>query len=194
RDWSSDVCSSDRVTGLGSEDPQNIGIEKMPLSAFDMLSATKDGVVRPLTAAQYTTRRKADSVTGIEPVEADTTVGTVPDLPETVTVTYADDRFGPSTAQRKVQWQGVREADFDEEGTVMLTGIVEGVLPDNQFSATDAQALRAEATVTVTAADPGEPVDARATTRCVAGAVTVVATVGNNGPDTVDVTVTSAYG
>jgi hypothetical protein len=181
-----------RVTGLETGDLDDVAFTKMSASEFDMLSTTKHGVVRPLTLDEYSGLRKADSVSSIAPVAVETTAGEAPALPETVTVSYEDARFGATQIERAVTWDAIDPSAYAAEGSFTMTGVVEGVLPDQQFSTGHADTPRAQATVTVL--PPSLALETVSSTRCVAGKVHIVASIRNADDEPADITVTSPYG
>lgn len=182
-----------KVTGLETGDVDDIVFTKMSASEFDMLSTTKHGVVRPLQLDEYTGLRKADSVSSIASVGVETTAGEAPALPETVTVSYEDARYGAAEIERAVAWDEINPSAYAAEGTFTVTGVVEGVLPDQQFSTDHAETLRATATVTVVAA-PALALEPVASTRCVAGKVHVVVSVRNDDDEPADLAITTPFG
>src|SRR5690606_34118735 len=110
-------------------------------------------------------------------VEVTTPAGTAPELPDTVTVTYADG----STGELPVTWDDVDPDSYAVAGEFEVDGdLGEGVWVD------------ARAVVTVEAVGP----DARvgADTRCVVGRVVLTVTVANDGDDPVQAEIVTPYG
>ncbi|OYC97783.1 OmpL47-type beta-barrel domain-containing protein [Microbacterium sp. Yaish 1] len=82
----------------------------------------------------------ADAPVAIEPIDIRTTVGTLPQLPETVSATFGDG----SAADLSVAWPAVTDAQVAGEGSFALSGIVPG------------SPVAAKATVWVRATPPGQ--------------------------------------
>ncbi|MDR1799908.1 MAG: family 43 glycosylhydrolase, partial [Bifidobacteriaceae bacterium] len=143
-----------KVTGLGgpvATAATDIQFTKLAAPMPGMDSATKHGVVIGLTAGEYTALRRADQVESVSSVAVSTPAGVAPVLPSTVTVTYADDTYGPLTEAKAVTWQTVQSSQYASQGVFTVSGQVTGVLPNGQLSAYVGSTLKATATVTVTA-------------------------------------------
>jgi len=137
----------------------------------------RHGTVIPVTRAEYQTVLEAYApaiaVASVAPLTASTSAGTAPVLPDAVLTTVSG-----TTTTVPVAWSGVSPDDYAAPGTFTVRGIAQ-----------DDSRMPVTATVTVTAG-----VAVTATTRCVAGKVTVVGTVTNGSGSAVTATLASDYG
>lgn len=163
---------------------------------FHMAPSTKHGGIVSLTRARYDAVRASDAVAAVSS-DLGSFEGTDA-LPATAEVTLAYER---GTAQLPVEWD---LDDVDGPGTYQVSGTVASIganlntwTGDGGSTAWNAPnrvpasstAIRVHATVTVTS-----PVSLKTTTRCVAGKVTVVATVTNPGEEAVTDLVSTPWG
>jgi len=142
--------------------------------------SARHGTVLPITRAEHERLLRAYQpdalVESVDTVEVTTQVGVAPELPATVTVTYADG----STGELPVTWAPVDPASYAAPGEFDVVGEVAGVW------------LEARARVTVEAAGPDVTVEAD--TRCVLGRVVLTARVTNEGATPAEVGIATAYG
>src|SRR5690606_3585483 len=143
--------------------------------------SARHGTVLPITRAEHErllrTYQPDALVESAELVEVTTAAGTAPELPGTVTVTYADG----STGELPVAWDEVDPDSYAVAGQFEVAGdLGEGVWVD------------ARAVVTVEAGGPDLRVEVD--TRCVLGRVVVAAKVVNDGDAPVEVEIASPYG
>lgn len=142
--------------------------------------SARHGTVLPITRAEHERLLRSYQpdalVESVDTVEVTTQAGVAPELPATVTVTYADG----SSGELPVTWEPVDPASYAAPGQFDVVGQVAGVW------------LEARARVTVEAAGPGVAVAAG--TRCVLGKVVLTATVTNEGTAPAEVEIVTAYG
>src|SRR5699024_3301311 len=82
----------------------------------------------------------AEAPQSLEPIDVRTSVGELPELPETVTAVYSDGSRTPIP----VQWPAVSEDQVAADGNFTITGLVSGTM------------IPAEATIWVRATPPGQ--------------------------------------
>ena len=121
-----------------------LGIEKNPAENLDgshsaLTFASEEAGEETAPKLEYTNRY----ITMMETPSAEVEPGCLPELPETVTVTFSDG----ATEEIAAAWDGMTQSMFSEAGTVYVSGTAEAL-----YTAVTAE-------VRVKAADPEEPKD-----------------------------------
>ena len=109
---------------------------------YALPKSPRHGTVLPITQAEYDrmlrTYLPAELVDSVAEVTARTPAGTAPELPDSVTATFADG----TTKQTQVTWDEIKPADYASAGTFVVQGTIK-----------ESGTIRARATVTVFTSD-----------------------------------------